>query len=101
MDDKQIGGILLRLAEARDDGDAWTALYTRFRPFVYALAYRRTSGSQDLAKDAAQEVFFRLIKYCPFRKLTDADDFRTYLAIVTRNVVVMLHRRERGSEVQT
>jgi len=101
MDDKPIEKVLLRLVEARDDEEAWTALYIRFRPFVYALAYRRANGSQDLAKDATQEVFFRLVKYCPFKKLTDVDDFRTYLAVVTRNVVAILCRRERHPEVQT
>jgi RNA polymerase sigma-70 factor, ECF subfamily len=100
MDDLQIEQVLQRLGEDRDNEEAWTALYTHFRPFVYALAYRRTAGSRDLAKDAAQEVFFRLVKYCPFRKLTDADAFRVYLAVVTRNVMAILRRRERVFEVQ-
>jgi RNA polymerase sigma factor (sigma-70 family) len=89
---------LLRLAENRGDEAAWTDLYVRFRPFVYALAYRRTNGSQDLARDAVQETFLRLVKYCPFHKLTDADDFRAYLAVVIRNVVAVLRHRERPAD---
>jgi len=94
MNDRRIESSLLCLAENRDDEEAWTALYVRFRPFVYALAYRRTNGSQDLAQEAVQETFLRLIKYCPFHKLTDLDDFRRYLAVVTRNVVTILRRHE-------
>jgi RNA polymerase sigma factor (sigma-70 family) len=100
MDGYRIDRILLRLAAARGDEDAWTALYTLFRPFVYSLAYRGTNGSQDLAREATQEVFFRLVKYCPFGKLTDADEFRAYLSVVTRNVVAIL-RRARSPELQT
>lgn len=99
MDDPEKNpSCLLRLAENRGDEAAWTALYLRFRPFVYALAYRRTNGSADLARDAVQETFLRLVKYCPFHKLTDADDFRAYLAVVIRNVVAILRHRERPSE---
>jgi RNA polymerase sigma factor (sigma-70 family) len=94
LDGRQIESSLLRLAENRNDEEAWTALYVRFRPFVYAVAYRRTNGSQDLVQEAVQETFFRLVKYCPFHKLTDADDFRRYLAVVTRNVVTILRRHE-------
>jgi RNA polymerase sigma-70 factor (ECF subfamily) len=100
MDGQRIERILKRLAAARDDEDAWTALYARFRPFVYALAFRATGGSPDLAREAAQEVFFRLVKYCPFARLTDADELRAYLAVVTRNVVARL-RVAPGAELQT
>jgi RNA polymerase sigma-70 factor, ECF subfamily len=92
MDDRRIESSLLRLAANRDDEEAWTVLYIRFRPFVYAVAYRRTDRSQDLAQEAVQETFFRLVKYCPFHKLTDLSDFRRYLAVVTRNVVTILLR---------
>jgi len=94
MDDRRIESGLLCLAENRDDEEEWTALYLRFRPFVYAVAYRRTNGSQDLAQEAVQETFLRLARYCPFHKLTDPDDFRRYLAVVTRNVVTILQRHE-------
>jgi RNA polymerase sigma factor (sigma-70 family) len=100
MDDREIELVLRRLAEDRGDEGAWTALYTRFRPFVYTLAYRRTAGSRELARDATQEVFFRLIKYCPFAKLTEADAFRAYLSVVTRNAMAVLRRREPDAEVQ-
>ena len=94
MDDRRIESSLLRLAGNRDDEEAWTALFLRFRPFVYAVAYRRTNGSQDLAQEAVQETFLRLVKYCPFHNLTGLDDFRRYLAVVTRNVVTILQRHE-------
>lgn len=92
--DERIESSLLRLAENRDDEEAWAALYIRFRPFIYAVAYRRADGSQDLAREAVQETFFRLVKYCPFHKLADLGDFRRYLTVVTRNVVTVLRRHE-------
>jgi len=97
LDDRRIEEILARLAEERGDERPWTELYTRLRPFVYTIAYRRTNGSQEMAKDAAQEVFLRLVKYCPFGKMTTAGEFRAYLAVVTRNVVSVLRQRQQSS----
>src|SRR4051812_33792893 len=94
MDDRRIESSLLRLAENRADEEAWTALYVRFRPFVYTVAYRRTNGSRELTQEAVQETFLRLVKYCSFQTLNDLDDFRRYLAVVTRNVVTILRRHE-------
>jgi RNA polymerase sigma factor (sigma-70 family) len=97
LDDQRIEGILVQLAEERSDEAAWTDLYTRLRPFVYTLAYRRTNGSHEMARDAAQEVFLRLVKYCPFERMATAGEFRAYLSVVTRNVVSVLHQRQQIS----
>jgi RNA polymerase sigma-70 factor, ECF subfamily len=98
--DEDVELVLRRLAQARGDEAAWAALYTRFRPFIYALAYRGTNGSRELAKDATQEVFLRLVKYCPFQRFAGLGDFRPYLVVVTRNVVAALRRREGGAKAQ-
>jgi len=99
MDDRQIEVALRRLAQVRDDEAAWTTLYQRFRPYVYALAYRESGSAQDFAKEATQETFFRLVKYCPFERLTDVKSFRAYLSVVTRNVIAILGK-EKNAETQ-
>jgi len=83
--DKQLATILKSLAENSRDEDAWRSLYGLMRPYVYSVTYRMLRGSQDLAQDASQEVFYRLVKYCNFESLQQPRIFRSYLMSVSRN----------------
>src|SRR5262249_47942887 len=65
-------------------------------PFVLAVLYRQLRGARDLAEDAAQEVFLRLVRYAPFENLQDASAFRAYLATVCRNVARTYLRQALG-----
>ncbi|MBI4480962.1 MAG: sigma-70 family RNA polymerase sigma factor [Acidobacteria bacterium] len=85
--DKDIAESLQRLASSRADQQAWELLYKHLWPFVVSLAYRALRGQRDLAEDASQEVFYRLLRYCQFEKLQDPNAFRAYLATICRNVV--------------
>lgn len=86
---------LQRLARDRQDEDAWRTVYQRFRPYVFTLAIREMRGAAELAGDATQEVFLRLVKYAPFEKLTRPEAFRAYLGVVTKNVI---RRRPKQAE---
>jgi len=79
--------LLGRLASSRDDKEAWNLLYKNLWPSVKATTYRALGGSHNLAEDAAQEVFLRLLLYCDFRKFRNMDEFRRYLYAVSKNVV--------------
>ena len=97
MEDDGIERALQRLAEERHDERSWTILYARFRPFIYAIAFRRSGASREFASEVVQEVFFRLVQYCPFKKLTTTQEFRSYLGVVTSNVIAALRRREQST----
>jgi RNA polymerase sigma-70 factor (ECF subfamily) len=88
-----LSSALRRLAEDRHDEGAWSVLYNRLRPWVFTAASRQLGRADDRARDATQEVFFRLAKYGPFERLTDPDAFRSYLRVVTRNVTSLIHRQ--------
>ena len=62
-------------------------------PFVVALAYRRLGGHEELARDAAQDVFIRLLRTCPFARLEDADALRAYVWRTADNVSRDYRRR--------
>src|SRR5215467_4150923 len=91
--------VLVRLARQRRDQEAWGELYVRMWPFVLAQNYRCLGGRRDLAEDAAQDVFFRLIRYCAFEHLEDPVDFYAYLTVVCINVSkTYLFRQHRRKE---
>ena len=78
--------ILTRLAVKRDDEEAWGQLYEQMWPRVMAIVYRKLRGLNAAAEDVSQEVFYRLVKACPFERLTDPEAFKAYLSTVALNV---------------
>jgi RNA polymerase sigma factor (sigma-70 family) len=84
--DEQLKGILACLLEKPRDEKAWSALYQLMRPLVLATTYRNLRGHLQLAEDATQEVFLRLVRFGPFEKIQDPEIFRRYLYIVSRNI---------------
>lgn len=82
-----LAAALDRLARSRGDEEAWTSLYKLMWPFVLATNFRALGGQRETAEDASQEVFLRLIRYCPFDVLQDPDEFRAYLRRMCVNVV--------------
>ena len=97
-----LGAILDRLAHSRGDEEAWELLYRRFWPLVMAVTYRILGGRRDLAADASQEVFLRLLRYCKFDQFRDPDAFKAYLYVICRNVALdFLSQLARTPEVLT
>ncbi len=91
--------LLERLAGSPDDEDAWTKLYERLWPYVFAINYRLVRARHDVAEDLSQEVFLRLRLYCPFARLRAEEELKAYVAAMCRNVVCTsllkaAHRRE-------
>ena len=77
---------LSRLAQTRGDEDAWRILYDTMWPYVLAILYRELKGVGDLAEDASQDVFLRLLRYTEFDELSDPAAFKRYLRTVCVNV---------------
>jgi len=78
--------VLARLANFRDDVEAWKILYLKMWPFVMGLNYRFLGGARELAEDASQEVFLRLLQYAHFESLQDPNNFRSYVRTMCLNV---------------
>jgi len=77
------------------DGDtgAWTELVVAQQRRVYALCYRFTASSHD-AEDLTQDVFIKL--YANLRSFDAAKgSFHTWIATLTRNLLVDHFRRSR------
>jgi RNA polymerase sigma factor (sigma-70 family) len=88
----QIDSVLAELAIDRHDRDAWRSLFEMLWQRVKATTYYALSGRLDLAEDAAQEVFTRLLRYCDFGKFPDAASFHAYLRTVSRNAANDIRR---------
>jgi RNA polymerase sigma-70 factor, ECF subfamily len=77
------------------DGDpaAWTELVVAQQRRVYGLCYRFTASSHD-AEDLTQDVFIKL--YANLRSFDPAKgSFHTWIATLTRNLLVDHFRRSR------
>ena len=88
----QLETVLARLSTDREAREAWGSLYEMLWPRVKAVTYRAVWGRMDLAEDAAQEVFVRLLRYCNFRKFTDGPSFLAYVHTVARNTATDIRR---------
>ncbi len=90
---QSIAEALAVLAVSRRDENAWATLYRQMWPFVRAVVYRRLGSVEGLADDAAQEVFARLLRSCPFSRLREPDAFRGYVWRISDNVARTYRRR--------
>src|SRR4249919_2863032 len=81
------------------DGDeaAWEELVRQHTRQVYGLCFRFTNSAQE-AQDLTQDVFLRVFKTIKsFR--SDEGSFHTWLARVTRNLLIDHYRRTRQERV--
>lgn len=86
--------LLKILRESPGEETAWKELYVSWWPYVLAQVARELRGQRWLAEEAAQEVFLRLVRYCPFDDLGgDPAAFRAYLRTVCRNTARTCLRR--------
>jgi len=90
---EQLDGALQRLAANRDDPEAWEHLFAASWATALSAANRILRGQLDLARDAAQEAFRRIVRYCDFRDIRDANVFLAYLAAVSRNTAYNVLRQ--------
>ncbi len=96
MDDNQVVASLVRRCVA-GDAVAWEEIVQRFNRRIYNICYRFT-GSQDDAEDLAQEAFIKI-----YRTLntydTDKGSFMTWVATLTRNLLVDHFRKSKQDRV--
>jgi RNA polymerase sigma-70 factor (ECF subfamily) len=81
----------------RGDETAWEELVRLHTRKVYALCYRFT-GQGSEAQDLTQEVFLRLFRTLRTFRSTEGS-FGTWLARVTRNLLIDHYRRTRQDRV--
>jgi RNA polymerase sigma-70 factor (ECF subfamily) len=81
----------------RGDEPAWEELVRLHTRRVYALCYRFT-GSGSEAQDLTQEVFLRVFRTIRTFRSTEGS-FATWLARVTRNLLIDHYRRTRQERV--
>ena len=81
------------------DGDeaAWEDLVRQHTRQVYGLCFRFTNSTQQ-AQDLTQEVFLRVFKTIKTFRSTEGS-FHTWLARVTRNLLIDHYRRTRQERV--
>ena len=80
------------------DEESFEAVFTRYYPLVYQLAYRCT-GQRDEADDIAQEVFLRFYRTPP--QATGEVERRAWLCRVATNLglnVLRAHQRRISNE---
>ncbi|MGH9775462.1 MAG: RNA polymerase sigma factor [Candidatus Acidiferrales bacterium] len=81
----------------RGDGPAWGELVRRHTRRVFGLCYRFT-GNRTEAEDLSQEVFLRVYRTLKSYRAAFGG-FPTWLASVTRNLLVDHYRRTRHDRV--
>lgn len=81
------------------DGDeaAWEELVRQHTRQVYGLCFRFTNSTQE-AQDLTQDVFLRVFKTIKTFRSTEGS-FHTWLARVTRNLLIDHYRRSRQERV--
>ncbi len=90
---QQINRALEALAKDRGDEDAWRALFTGSWPTGIATAHRVLRGQVDLARDVTQDAFHRIVRYCDFGNIHNAEAFLAYLRAVCLNLAKDAFRR--------
>ena len=96
MDDNQVVASLVRRCVA-GDAVAWEEIVERFNRRIFNICYRFT-GSQDDAQDLAQEVFIKIYRTLKTYD-TDKGSFMTWVATLTRNLLVDHFRKSKQDRV--
>lgn len=96
MDDNQAVASLVRRCVA-GDAVAWEEIVERFNRRIFNICYRFT-GSQDDAQDLAQEVFIKIYRTLKTYD-TDKGSFMTWVATLTRNLLVDHFRKSKQDRV--
>jgi RNA polymerase sigma-70 factor (ECF subfamily) len=78
------------------DAEAWRQIVQLYRPLVHFWCGRASLGTED-GEDVAQEVFAAAAAGLgDFRRDRPGDTFRGWLHGITRNKLLMHHRRHQG-----
>jgi RNA polymerase sigma-70 factor (ECF subfamily) len=79
---------------AKEDPDAFGALYDRYFPQIYRFAYSRVHD-QSLAEDVTSEVFFKALRNIS-RYTYSGHPFSSWLYQITMNAVADHYRGQHG-----
>src|SRR6516225_5701342 len=79
-----------------NDPQAWRRLLDLYQPLVRFWCARGGLGHEDV-EDVTQEVFAAVARGLPgFRRDRPGDTFRGWLRGITRNQLLLFHRRTQG-----
>lgn len=78
----------------------FAAFYAETVTYVLGIARRTAAGDHDLAWDATQEAYVRMLKRWPARRWLSVRDNRSYLTAIAVNQVKDSFRRRRGVELR-
>jgi RNA polymerase sigma factor (sigma-70 family) len=90
---EQLTDAVRRLGRRRADQQAWETLFNTSWSTALATTHRILGGQLELAADAAQEAFTRIVRYCDFQRIADGPAFLAYLQKVCRHAALDLRRR--------
>jgi RNA polymerase sigma-70 factor, ECF subfamily len=96
VDDNQVVASLVRRCVA-GDAVAWEEIVQRFNRRIFNICYRFT-GSPDDAQDLAQEVFIKVYRTLKTYD-TEKGSFMTWVATLTRNLLVDHFRKSKQDRV--
>jgi RNA polymerase sigma-70 factor (ECF subfamily) len=89
------GGELVWIQAARNDREAFTPLYCRYRDQLFAYVRTRTDDSAD-AEDLTQQIFLRALDALP-RYSERGIPFVAWLFQIARNTMTDHYRRHRST----
>ena len=87
-----LGTLGRTLAESIDNESAWRQLYVVLWPRVLAVCKKRLHDTSFSAEQAAQEVFLRLLHYCPFDRAATSMHILEYAEKVAEDVCIDVTR---------
>ena len=94
MRDQDLDRALEVLSSDSKNEEAWRNLFALLWPFVIAVVWRRLRD-RNMAEDAAQEVFMRLVRTSPFPEISHAPQLRAYVWKMAINVSTDLIQKRR------
>jgi RNA polymerase sigma-70 factor (ECF subfamily) len=83
------------VAQARDDREAFAALYDRYFDAVYRYCYHRL-GSREAAEDATSQIFLQVLTALP--RYQEVGTFRSWVFTIAHNVITNCARARRPIE---
>ena len=88
----RLSEVLNALANRRDDAQSWTEFYRLLKPYVYSVCIRLLGPYSNLADDACQEVFLKIVRFGPLSQLAVSGKIYQYVRMVVRSVCIDAHQ---------
>lgn len=94
----QLNEVLARLAQQPTDETSWIALYRILRPYIFLLCRSVLGRFSNLAEDACQEAFLKIVRFAPIGQFGESRSIYPYIRMVVRSVCADLHTAQKQYE---